>query len=133
MLLAELTWGSTMDRWCRHLIVLTVLLTLVTACAGPAAPPATPRTYRIGYFGAGGNPKGAPLPAVLLEEMSRLGYVVDQNLTIEYRYADGKLERLPGLAQELATLRLDAVFASSELSAQAMLEADADVPIVFVT
>ena len=68
-----------------------------------------------------------------MQELAQLGYVVGQNLTIEYRWTEGKAERLRELAQELNALKLDAVFASSELPAQAMLEADSDVPIVMAT
>ena len=119
---------------CRLLIIFALVATLLSACGAPAiAPPATPRTYRIGYFGNGGDPRPAPNNVAFVEELDRLGYVVGQNLTIEYRWAEGKAERLPELAQEFAALKLDALIASSELPAQAMLEADFGVPIVMVT
>jgi putative ABC transport system substrate-binding protein len=121
-----------MESRYRHLIIF-VLLTLITACTGPVTPPATPRTYRIGYLGGGADPRPVPNGVAFVEELARLGYVVDQNLTIEYRWADGKLERLAELARELAMLKLDAVFAGSEPPAQALLEADIGVPIVMVT
>jgi putative ABC transport system substrate-binding protein len=118
----------------RRLTFVTVLVMLITACTGlVAVPPATPRTYRIAYFASGGDPRSAPSRVAFVEELARLGYVVDQNLTIEYRWADGKSERLAEFARELAALKFDAVFASSEPPAQALLDADAGVPIVMVT
>ncbi|MFN8636805.1 MAG: hypothetical protein U0893_23400 [Chloroflexota bacterium] len=119
---------------CRHLVVFGVLLSLVVACTGLTAPPAAaPRTYRIGYFGSGGDPRPSPFGKAFVDELARLGYVADQNLTIEYRWSDGQSERLPGFAQELSALKLDAIFASSEASAQAMIEADPTVPVVMST
>ncbi len=118
----------------RHLVVFGVLLSLAVACTSLTAPPAAaPRTYRIGYFGGGGDPRPSPFGIAFVEELARLGYVVDQNLSIEFRWSDGQAERLPGFAQELSALKLDAVFASSEASAQAMLEADPSVPVVMTT
>ncbi|MCC6174419.1 MAG: hypothetical protein IT305_03855 [Chloroflexi bacterium] len=107
-----------MESRYRHLIIFFVLLVLATACAVPTVgPQATPRTYRIAYFGNGGEPRPSPNGVAFVEGMSSLGYVVDQNLTIEWRWTDGRTERLPELARELDTLKLDAVFASSELPA----------------
>ena len=118
----------------RYLAGLVVFVGLLTACGAPAAAPAVaPRTYRIGYFSTGGDPRHAPLNVAFVEEMTRRGYVVNQNLTIEYRFAEGNVERLPELARDLAALHLDAVYATSEPPAQAMLEADGDLPIVIVT
>jgi putative tryptophan/tyrosine transport system substrate-binding protein len=119
-------------RWC--LFVLLPLLVLVAGCVTPlAAPQATPRAYRIGYFGNGGDPRPSPNVAAFKEGLAQFGYAVDQNLTIEFRWTEGKSERLPAIAHELAALKLDAVFTSSEMPAQAMLEVEADVPIVMVT
>lgn len=120
-----------MYRRYRQLMILFLLLALITACAAPAvAPQAASRTYRIGYIGAASP---GPLHAVLLDELGRLGYVVGENLTIEYRWAEGKSERLPELAREMAAVKLDAIFASGEVAAQPLLEAGADAPIVMVT
>jgi putative ABC transport system substrate-binding protein len=134
MLLGERAWESTMYRWCRQVMILALLVTLITACAGPAtAPQAAPRMYRVGYFGSGGDPRPSSNNQAFVEELTRLGYTPGQNLTIEYRWAEGKGERLREIAQELIGLKLDAIFTSSEQSAQAMLEAEGDVPIVMAT
>jgi len=135
MLLAvHRSWRPKMRARHGYLVALAALLTLVVACTGLTAPPAAvPRTYRIGYFGSGGDPRTGPVGQAFLDELARLGYVQGQNLSIEFRWSDGKAERLPGFAQELSALKLDAVFASSEASAQAMLEADTHVPIVMTT
>jgi hypothetical protein len=65
-----------MKRRRRHLIIFAMVVTFTVACGAPGvAPQATPRTYRIGYFGAGGNPQPAPNAVALVDELSRLGYV----------------------------------------------------------
>lgn len=120
-----------MDLRYRHLTVLFVLLGIITACTAPTAgPQATPRPYRIGYLGPG---TPGPSRDAFVAELGRLGYAVNQNLTIEYRWAERKIERLPELAAELVALNLDAIFASGEVAAQPLLEAGADVPIVMAT
>lgn len=65
--------------------------------------------------------------------MAQLGYTVGQNLLLEYRWTEGNADRRSELARELAGLKLDAIVTSSDLPAQALLEANAGVPIVFVT
>jgi putative ABC transport system substrate-binding protein len=118
-----------MDLIYRCAAVLLLLLAVSAACARPATPQETARVYWVGYLG-GASP--GPLHTVFLDEMSRRGYVADRNLTIEYRWADGQPERLPELAGEFATRKFDAIFASSEQPAQALLEAGVEAPIIMV-
>jgi putative ABC transport system substrate-binding protein len=62
-----------------------------------------------------------------------LGYIEGQNLIIEYRYAEGKVDRLADLAAELVGLKVDAIFAQSTASVQAAKKATTTVPIVSVS
>ena len=120
-----------MDFRYRCLIVLGTLLTVSSACVVPEAPAqVAPRVYRMGYLGP---TRMGPIQAELFNELGRLGYVVDQNLTVEFRWAEGNYERLPELARELAALKLDAIFANGEIAAQPLLETDTDAPIVMST
>ena len=59
-----------------------------------------------------------------------LGYVEGKNINIEYRYADGKLERLPELAEELVRLKVDILVANNATVAQAAKKSGATIPIV---
>jgi len=68
------------------------------------------------------------LPLVLRE----LGYVEGQNLVIERRFAEGKLDRLPGLARELVHLRMDVLVATSPLPVRAAKDATKTIPIVML-
>jgi putative ABC transport system substrate-binding protein len=58
------------------------------------------------------------------------GYVEGQNIVIEYRSADGKIERLPGLAIELVRLKVDLIIAGNTPMARAAQQATTSIPIV---
>jgi len=63
-------------------------------------------------------------------ELGKLGYVEGRNLTIERRYADGKMERLPALASELVRLKVDVIVASGGDAIVAAKSATTTIPIV---
>ena len=61
------------------------------------------------------------------------GYFEGQNIAIDYRYAEGEIDRLPALAAELVRLKVDVIVASSTPAAFAAKNATKDIPIVFHT
>ena len=65
-------------------------------------------------------------------EFSKLGYVDGKNVVFEYRYAEGKLDRLPALAQELVQLKVDVLIAPNTPAALAAKNATKSIPIVFI-
>ena len=64
-------------------------------------------------------------------EFRKLGYVEGKNITIEYRYAEDKFERLPTLADELVRLKVDLLIAPTTIEAVAAKNATKTIPIVF--
>jgi len=62
--------------------------------------------------------------------MRELGYVEGRNLVIEWRSAEGKYERLPGLATELVNLKVDVIVIASTIAARAAQKASTTIPIV---
>ncbi len=64
--------------------------------------------------------------------MRELGYVEGKNLLIEWRFADGKYERLPGLAAELVRMQVEIIATHSPPATQALQRATSTIPIVFV-
>ena len=66
-----------------------------------------------------------------LQGLRDLGYVEGRNLVIEYRDAEGKLERLPTLAAELVALKVDVIVAATTPGALAAKQATKTIPIVF--
>jgi len=69
----------------------------------------------------------------LRKRLRELGYVEGKNIVIEYRYADGKLERLPDLAAELVQLKVDVIVTSSPSATLAVKKASATIPIVIAS
>jgi putative tryptophan/tyrosine transport system substrate-binding protein len=66
------------------------------------------------------------------EGLRALGYIEGQNILIEHRSAEGRLEELPALARELANLKVDVIYAPSTNAALAAKEVTNSIPIVFV-
>jgi putative ABC transport system substrate-binding protein len=68
---------------------------------------------------------------VLRQRLRELGYVEGKNIVIEYRYAEGKLERLPDLAAELVRLKVDVIVTAANPGILAAKNASPTIPIVF--
>lgn len=111
-------------------------LSLTGFLAMPAAVVAqVPRkTWRIGYLSLV-SPKleqSRRWIAAFQEGLRKLGYIENQNLILEQRYAAGQIGRLPALAAELIDLKVDVVVAAPAGSALAAKKVTSTVPIVFM-
>jgi putative ABC transport system substrate-binding protein len=90
------------------------------------------RTFKIGHLESG-RPSSSPnLLAAFRQGLRELGYVEGKNFVIESRYAEGKEERLPQLADELVQSGVDVIFAIGPPQALAAAKATDRIPIVFV-
>jgi putative ABC transport system substrate-binding protein len=67
------------------------------------------KIFRIGFLDASTASGGAVLVKAFLEELSKLGWIEGKNFTIEYRFSEGKTDRLPELAAELVRLKVDLI------------------------
>src|SRR6516165_787601 len=89
-------------------------------------------TPRIGYLS---DETEGPHPfnshGSVLRALHSLGYEEGRNLTIEYRYAAGHVERLPAFAAELAALPVDVIFSIGTVASKAAVAATTTIPIVF--
>ena len=87
---------------------------------------------KIGWLDSGPSVRGTRLGELFLRRLSELGYVEGKNITIEYRSADDKLDRLPALVGELVRLNVDALVTSTTPGAIAAKNATKTIPIVFI-
>jgi len=97
------------------------------AIAGRAA--AQSRKYRVGFIGGFEATVRGPNQA-LLAGLGELGYREGQNLVVERRYAEGRLDRLPALAKELVNLGVEVVVVGGERPALAVRAAKPTLPVV---
>ena len=89
------------------------------------------KVWRIGYLIASFFGAGHPI-AAFRQQLRELGYVEGQNVTLEIRSAEGRLEGLPGLAAELVRLKVDVIVAGGRGTVEAAQMATAAIPIVMV-
>ena len=85
---------------------------------------------RIGYLHIA--PRSSPFFQAFERRLRELGYVEGQNVAIEFRTAEGRVEKLPGLATELVGLKVDVIVTNTEPAARAVKEATSTIPIVMV-
>jgi putative ABC transport system substrate-binding protein len=85
----------------------------------------------IGYFGSRSLEVETPLRTGFLEGLQQAGFIADRDVAIEYRYADGNLERLPSLAAELVARPVALLVATDAVTAVAAKKATSSIPIVF--
>jgi ABC-type uncharacterized transport system substrate-binding protein len=85
----------------------------------------------IGYLSSASPSTTAPFVAALRQGLSETGYVEGQNVTIEYRWAEGHYDRLPGLAADLVGAKVDAIATGGTPSVLAAKNATSTIPIVF--
>ena len=108
---------------------LAVLLGSV-APAQTAGAQSVEKLKRIGYLSSGARASG--FHESFQSGLRDLGWIVDQNVAIEYRFAEGKNERLPQLAAELVRLRVDLIVAQPTTAVLAAKNATSTIPIVMV-
>ena len=91
------------------------------------------KVARIGYLVTGSLESLEPARVDALRQgLREHGYVEGQNILIEYRAADGRVERLPALAAELARLKVDVIVAVATPGGRAAQQATTTIPIVVV-
>jgi ABC-type uncharacterized transport system, periplasmic component len=89
------------------------------------------KIWRIGYL-ATSDPATSPQLDVFRDGLRERGYVEGKNLTIEYRWAEGSIERRPELAIELVNLKVEVIFAFGTPAVAAAKQATSTIPIVMV-
>jgi putative ABC transport system substrate-binding protein len=97
--------------------------------------PTRGKPWRIGYLAVRSRPTPASPDAyyeAFVRGLRELGYVEGKNIVIEWRFADGRPENLPRLAEELVKLNLDVLVTHSTPAAQVVQRATRSIPVVFI-
>jgi putative tryptophan/tyrosine transport system substrate-binding protein len=93
----------------------------------------TGKLHRIGYLGNSETGSAFTLRTAFLDELRRLGWIEGQNIVIDYRWANGRLDRFPELASELIRLHVEVIFAGGGGPAtRAARQVTENIPIVMV-
>ena len=119
-------------------IVFALCTMLFGPCAAAQAQQIAERIPRIGFLSRDLHPSDSrsPLPRNLeafRQGLRELGYVDGKNINIEYRYAEGRLERMRPLAEELVHLQVQIIVTDTAASARAARKATSTIPIVMVS
>jgi putative tryptophan/tyrosine transport system substrate-binding protein len=102
----------------------------VLASAHSAKAQLPTKIHRIGYLSGGFPSANALRTDAFRQGLRELGYVEGKNIVIEYRYPEGKPDRLPALATELVHLKVDVIITSGPSVTRAAKEATVTIPIV---
>ena len=90
--------------------------------------------YRLGVLRAGDNTRaGDSVDNAIREGPQPFGFVVGRNVTIEYRSAEGRYDRLPDLVAELIGLRMDVILVAPTVTALAAKNKTSAIPLVFTS
>jgi putative tryptophan/tyrosine transport system substrate-binding protein len=113
----------------------TLVLGLSIAMLGirlRASAQSTPELRRIGFLAFNAAATGGDVRVALRQSLGELGWVDGQNIVIETRFADGDVDRLPSLIDELLRLNVDVMVVGSSAATRASKAATATVPIVML-
>jgi putative ABC transport system substrate-binding protein len=130
-----LDFGLWISDWRRHrnparkwlLLILAVTILVAPLAADAQQPTKVPR---IGFLSAAFPAALSARLDAFREGLRELGYVEGKNIVIEYRYAEGKVDRLSELAAELVRLKVDVIVTAAPSSTHAAKGATSTIPIV---
>ena len=109
---------------------LFAIVVALTVCGARAEAQQPAKVFRIGFLDNSSASGNAPLLEAFRQEMRKLGWIEGKNFTFEYRFAEGKFDRLPDLAADLVRLKVDLIMVSGGQPALAAKSATTTIPIV---
>jgi putative ABC transport system substrate-binding protein len=113
--------------------LISGLCALLFALSVPAQAQQAKKIPRIGFLSSGTPSTSSPYRDAFQQGLRGLGYVEGKNILIEYRFAEGKLDRIPDLTTELVGLKVDVIVVASSSSARAAKKITTTVPIVMAS
>jgi putative ABC transport system substrate-binding protein len=116
----------------RKTIVNVALSAMLFMLCGSALAQQPKKVHRIGYLAGGDAANESARAEAIRLALRELGYIEGQNIAFEYRYAAGKVDRIPNLAVELARSKVEIIVAVTLPGVQAAKNATKTIPIVMV-
>jgi putative ABC transport system substrate-binding protein len=116
--------------WVSTFLSLGLGLLWAALAGGPAQAQPSPRIPRVGVLWAGPAEAAKPYMTAGLETMRELGWTEGRNFVIEHRWGEGKADRVPGLAADLARVKVDVIVAIGDPAVEAARQATSTIPIV---
>src|SRR5258708_25672396 len=116
----------------KKVTVLTLCAMLFALCSFAHAQQ-TGKIFRIGFLDSSTASGSAVLVDAFRQELTKLGWLEGKKITIEYRFAEQKPERVPELAAGLVRLKVDLIMASGTPQALAPKKATTTIPIVMTS
>ena len=117
----------------KHRIIIFLLAASVLICVHLVEAQQTGKIFRIGYLDNSTASSVAVLLDTFRQELSKLGWIEGKNITIDYRFAEQKNERLPELVSDLVRLKVDLIVTVGRGPALAAKSATTTIPIVMTS
>jgi len=121
---------SDKEKDMKQKIPVFTLCALLFALCFPAEAQQTGKIFRIGFLDNSTASSIADRLEAFRQELRKLGWIEEKNITIEYRFAEQKPERTPELAAELVSLKVELIVASGTPPTLAAKKATTTIPIV---
>jgi putative ABC transport system substrate-binding protein len=116
----------------KKIILFTLCSLLLTPCSGVEAQQ-TGKIFRIGFLDPSTASGSAVLVDAFRQELSKLGWIEEKNISVDYRFLEGRRERMPEVAAELVRLKIDLIVVTGVESALAATKATTTIPIVIAS
>ena len=114
-------------------LALSLVGVMLCALSVPAAAQQPKKVPRVGFLGGSSAAAYSGFIDAFRKGLRELGYVEGQNIEMEYRYGDGKRDRLPDLSADLIRLKVNVIVVSGSLAIGALKNATKTIPIVMTT
>jgi putative ABC transport system substrate-binding protein len=115
-----------------RLLISGLCALLFALCSSVEAQQPKPLPH-VGFLSGAAASVARPNVDAFRQGLNNLGYIEGKNIRIEYRFAEGRIDRLSDLAQELVHLKVDVLLAGGTPPALAAKQATKTIPVVFVT
>jgi putative ABC transport system substrate-binding protein len=123
-------FGFSIQRSHSKKVFCLALCAMLLAFSIPIEAQQSAKVYRIGLLSARSPSSESTRAEAFRQGLRELGYVEGKNIIVDYRYAEGKFERLPDLAAELVRLKVDVILALGVPPTRAAKQVTTTIPIV---